>query len=144
MTYSSDTVTLKQTSYDYIFVFTSGAIWLASNHLFPAVPHYVFLLLVWPCFGHFSVLLFLSSSFVRNALTLMFLLYYLWEMEQSQPRQRQQHCPSRSFVVAKVHQQLGTTYPKQRQLYKQKRLPVSDKQFVSVLTSVCSVEMCCY
>lgn len=40
---------------DMFGVFTSGAVGLPSNHLFPGVPHRVFLLLFWPTrFGHCS------------------------------------------------------------------------------------------
>lgn len=47
-------------------------------------------------------------------------------------------------VVSSLRKSNNSGYLKQRQLYKEKRLPVSDKQFFSVLTSVCIVEMRCY
>lgn len=38
----------------YFSSFTSGVVRLPSNHLFPGVPHHVFLLFLGPGFGHFS------------------------------------------------------------------------------------------
>lgn len=44
----------------YFSFFTSGVVRLSSNHLFPGVPHHVFLLFLGPGFGHFS----LNSAFL--------------------------------------------------------------------------------
>lgn len=46
----------------YIYI-TSGIVRLSSNHLFPGVPHHIFLLFLGPGFGHFSV----YSPFSPNA-----------------------------------------------------------------------------
>lgn len=73
-------------------------------------------------------------------LTVVLLPFYLGEngagSKQRPQQQQQQHYSFLCFVVAKVHQQLGTSSPKHRQLYSPKRLPRLVKQVGSVFNGV--------